>query len=317
MNDIRIGVVGAGVMGANHARVARQLRGAQLCAVVDQSLERASRVGGDVETSAHIRDIAGELDLAVVAVPTSRHLETALELIDRGTNVLVEKPIAASVAEADQLIHAARQAGVILAVGHIERFNAAVGELHHLLDEPIHIRAIRVSPYSPRISDGVIHDLMIHDLDIVLGLFGDGVDVLDVTGVGRAIHGTAEDLAAVSLTMSNGVTASFETSRLGQQKVRQIEITQRESVIVADLVRQDVTVHKMSRHEYLADDGVRYRQSSVIEIPFIEHRGEPLLRELQDVVDSIANGRPPLVDGHSGRRALDLADRASAAISRS
>jgi predicted dehydrogenase len=319
MKEVRVGIIGVGVMGSNHARVARQLRHARLTAVVDADLERATSLaaGPDVQAMSSIDQIAGAVDLAVVAVPTAFHLEVALQLIELGIHVLVEKPIAGSIDDARRMIEAADAAGVSLSVGHVERFNAAVMELPELLDEPLHLKAVRVSPYSPRISDGVVHDLMIHDLDIALALLGEKASVESVSGVGRGIHGVTEDLAHAVIKMSNGVTASFETSRLGQQKVRLIEVTQRDSVVVADLLRQDITVHKMSRHEYLADDGVRYRQSSVVEIPFIDQRGEPLLRELQDVVDSIREHRPPRVDGANGLRALELADRVGEALVRS
>ena len=158
---------------------------------------------------------------------------------------------------------------------------------------------------------------MIHDLDIVCSLLGPDVTPVSVSGVGRAVRGVSEDLASANVTFSNGITATFNTSRLGQQKIRTIVVTQRESVILADLVRQDVTVHRMSRHEYLSDDGVRYRQSSVIEIPFLETRGEPLGLELQHVVNCVRDGAAPRVSGADAMRALALAEQISSAIRRS
>ena len=153
-----------------------------------------------------------------------------------------------------------------------------------------------------------IHPIKPGSLDIappasnLLGLMGDDVQVVDVAGVARAPRGSTEDLAVATVLFDNGVSASFETSRVAQQKVRSIEVTQHDSVVIADLVRQDITVHRMSRHEYLAEDGMRYRQSSVVEVPFIDQRGEPLARELQDVVDAIREGRPPTVGGRAGIR---------------
>jgi len=314
--EVRIAVIGAGVMGANHARVARNVPGASLAAVIDQDLDRAAAVAGEAQAGRDIDEFLEAFDLAVIAVPTAAHADLACDLFDQGKHVLVEKPIASSPELADRMIAKAEGTGLTLAVGHIERFNAAVRELPHLLEDPIHIRATRVSPYSPRISDGVVHDLMIHDLDIVLSLIGGGASVEAVSGSARAVRGDAEDLANATATFSNGLTASFETSRVAQQKVRQIEVTQHDSVIVADLVRQDVTIHRMSRHEYLADDGVRYRQSSVVEIPFIDQRGEPLQRELEDVVASIRERRAPTVTGEDGAAALRLADSIAEALVR-
>ena len=131
------------------------------------------------------------------------------------------------------------------------------------------------------------------------------------------MKGETEDLASVTMRFSTGLTATFNTSRLGQQKVRTIEITQADSVIVADLVRQDITIHRMSRHEYLSDEGSRYRQSSVVEIPFLESRGEPLALELQHFVECVRTGTPPRVDGSVGIRALALAELAESVVSRS
>lgn len=318
MDVVRVGVVGAGVMGANHARVARQLQRAGLAAVVDPDTERAASLAGDsVLVAADLDDVLGVIDLAVVAVPTVAHAEIAQRCLDAGVHVLVEKPIASSVEAAEQLVRSARDAGLTLAVGHVERYNAAVHELQRHVTEPLHITATRVGAFSPRISDGVVHDLMIHDLDLVLALAGGEASVTSVSGVGRAIRSEREDIAYATISFDTGLTASFETSRLSQQKVRTIEVTEPDSMIVADLVRQDVTIHRMTRHEYLADDGVRYRQSSVVEIPFIERRGEPLHNELQDVVDSILAGTTPRVDGVAGMRALELADRVAAALNRS
>lgn len=318
MSELRVGVIGVGVMGANHARVARQLRRAHLSAVVDPDLARAHALAdvSGARAAADLDEVLDLIDLAVIAIPTASHVEIALRCLDAGVNVLVEKPIAGSVADGERLVDAAAEAGLLLAVGHVERFNAAVAELPRLLESPLHIKATRISPYSPRISDGVIHDLMIHDLDIVLSLMGPSVEVDSVSGVVRDVKGSGEDLASVNVVFDNGVIASFETSRLAQSKVRSIEITQVDSVIAADLLRQDITIHRMTRHEYLADDGVRYRQSSVVEVPFLEQRGEPLLVELQDVVDSVVDSRPPRVSGADGLRALALADRITAAVTR-
>lgn len=316
---VRIAVVGAGVMGANHARIARSLRDAELVAVIDADLDRArSAAGPDVHVAPGIDELGTvvAVDLAVVAVPTPHHADVAVALAERGINLLVEKPLAGSILEAERIIAAAEAAGVVLAVGHIERFNAAVAELPRLVADPIHVRATRVSPYSARIGDGVIHDLMIHDLDIVLALAGPDAEVTSVAGTARSTRSANEDLASVTVAFSTGLTAAFETSRLAQQKVRTLEITQADAVVVADLVRQDVTIHRMSQHEYLSGDGVRYRQSSVLEIPFLEHRGEPLALELAHVAECVRTGAPPRVSGRDGVRALALADRIAAAVHR-
>ena len=316
MSTLRIGVIGCGVMGSNHARVAQQLGRAHLAAVVDSDLARAEVLAQPTGAiaSSQLEDVLTHIDLAIVSVPTAAHFDTAMTCINAGLSVLLEKPIASTVEQGQQLVDAASAAGVMLAVGHIERFNAAVAELPKLLERPLHFTATRVNPFSPRISDGVVHDLMIHDLDIVAWLAGPERSVEHVAGVSRSTRSEREDLAIAALRFDNGLTAMFETSRIAQQKVRTLEVVQEESVIVADLLRQDITIHRMSRTEFSTDDGVRYRQSSVIEVPFLDQRGEPLLRELEDVVAAVLDSRPPRVSGADGVRALQLADRVTAAV---
>jgi predicted dehydrogenase len=315
--QVRLAVVGAGSMGANHIRVAQQLPGVRLVAVVDQDLERARAVAGsaNVEVVGTVAELTAEVDAAVVAVPTNAHLPVATELAARGIHLLVEKPLAGSVEEAEALVATARAAGVILAVGHVERFNPAVFELPRLLDAPIHFEASRISPFTARIGDGVIFDLMIHDIDIVCSLVTPGAEVVQVAGVSRAAKGPTEDLASVTMAFSTGETAVFNTSRLGQRKIRTLEITQAESSISVDLLRQDITISRMSQQEYLSEGGAqRFRQSSVVEIPFLETRGEPLARELEHFLDCVRRGLSPMVDGVAGARAVALAQRAAAAV---
>jgi predicted dehydrogenase len=316
---VRVAVVGAGIMGANHVRIAHQLPGLELVAVVDADLERAQKAAGVSGTQAFstmeaLPDLA---DLVVLAVPTKFHADAALELIAAGVHLLVEKPLALTSVEGQRIVDAANLAGITLAVGHVERFNAAVVELPKFLDNPIHIDAVRVSPFSARISDGVIFDLMIHDLDIALSLAGEDAEVTSVSGVARHRHGGTEDLASVNVTFSNGLTASLLTSRLGQQKQRTITVTQNDSVVLADLVRQDLTIQRMTRHEYLAEDGARYRTSSTVEVPFLETRGEPLANELAHVADCVRTGARPRVDGNAALRALKFAEAVTAAVRRS
>lgn len=311
--QVRLAVVGAGAMGANHIRVASQLPGVTLAAIVDQDLDRARAAtrSANVALFRSVDDLPKEIDAAVVAVPTQGHVVTATTLARRGVHLLVEKPLAATVSEAEELVGEANAAGIILAVGHVERFNPAIYELPRLLEGPLHFEASRISPFTPRIGDGVIFDLMIHDIDIVCALVSNGANVTEVSGVARAVKGGTEDLAIVTMSFSTGETAVFNTSRLGQTKIRTLEITQADSAISVDLLRQDITISRMSKHEYLSDDGApRHRQSNVVEIPFLETRGEPLALELAHFVDCIRHGRKPLVDGAAGARAVELAQRA-------
>jgi predicted dehydrogenase len=312
---VRVAVVGAGIMGTNHARVVRQIPGVELVAVVDQDLTKAqAAAGAGVVAYSSIDELTETIDAAVIAVPTGLHLPCAIALAERGVHMLVEKPLAMTVDEARQIVEVAEKNALVLAVGHIERFNAAVAELPRLLDRPVHIEASRLGAYSPRISDGVIFDLMIHDIDIVCSLAGRDAVAVEVSGIARSLKGPTEDIATVIMRFSTGLTATFNTSRLAQQKIRTIEITQEESTVIADLVRQDITVHRMTHHEYLSEQGARYRQSSIVEIPFLDSRGEPLALELAHFIECVRTGATPRVDGAAGIRAIELAQRATDAV---
>lgn len=311
----RVAVIGAGVMGANHVRLAKVVPGVELAGVVDADAARASAAAGEgVPTFADVEDlIAAEVaDAVVVAVPTPLHHRTVMACLAAGLHVLVEKPIAATLGEADEMIAAAADAGVVLMVGHVERFNPVVLELAKLIEDPLHIEADRIGPFSDRVKDSVVLDLMIHDLDIVRMLAGS--EVTEVSGIARSVRSDELDLASVHLQFASGATATLTASRLGQQKVRQLLITQLDSHITADLVRQDIAVNRVAHVEYVADGGTRYRQTGVVEVPFIEIRGEPLALELAEFVAAIEENRRPLVDGEAGRSALELVGRVQDAI---
>ncbi len=316
MSELRIAVVGAGIMGSNHVRVARLHHDARLAAVVDADADRARAAVGDsgADAFSSVSELAGRVDAVVLAAPTPSHLTVGTEVLEMGLHLLVEKPIASTAEQARQLVGVAERVGKTLMVGHIERFNPAVAQLKDYVTAPVHIEASRINPYTPRIGDGVVLDLMIHDLDIVLSLLPDDVAATSVAGIAQTIKGATEDLAVVSVQFSNGVTAVFNTSRLGQTKIRSIEVTQDDAMVTADLLRQGIEIHRMSHHEYVGEEGARYRQSSVVEIPFIDGRGEPLFHEQRDFIDSIRNGSSPRVTGADGLRALELAERALAAV---
>ncbi len=308
---LRLAVVGAGIMGSNHVRIGQNLRDALLVAVVDPDPDRARAAAGTsgVAVFETVEQILGLVDAAVVAVPTAYHVDTALKLIEAGVHLLVEKPLAATAAAGRELVDAAETAGLVLAVGHVERFNPAVADLPIWVDQPIHVETVRTSPYTARISDGVVFDLLIHDIDIVCSLAGPDAVVEHVDGVSQTVRSTSEDLVSVNLRFSTGLTARLTASRLGQEKIRRIEVTQDDSVVIADLLRQSITIQRMSRHEFLSKQGMSYRQSSVVEIPLLETRGEPLALELQHFVDCVRSGEQSRVDGHAGARAVELAER--------
>ncbi len=311
---LKLAVVGGGVMGANHARVAHRLPSVDLVAVVDQDASRADALQGatGARAFASVDDLlaaraAGAIvvDAAVIAVPTRFHLPVARSILSAGLHALVEKPLAGTVEEAEELAMIAERAGVVTMVGHVERFNAVVAETIRLSDAAVEIEADRVGPFTARVTDSVILDLMIHDLDIVRAIARS--EVTRVQAVAHRRHGPTEDLAVVLLEFASGATATLKASRLGQNKVRRLEVTLPDAVISADLIRQDISISRMQHVEFLSDSGTRYRQTGVVEIPFIENRGEPLAVELDEFASAIAAGRAPLVPVADGLEAVRLA----------
>lgn len=312
---IRLAVVGAGVMGANHVRVASRTSGVELVAIVELDAEKrvalAQSVG--IESAATISELLSRLDLdaAVIATPTAFHYEVACECIAAGLHVLVEKPITTTPDEGEDLIRRAVAAGVVLSVGHIERFNPAIRELRRCIEKPVHLELVRIGPFTPRVSDNVVIDLMIHDLDLARALAGSEVSAL--SAIQQSTRTSGPDMVIALLTFENGVTASITASRIGQQKLRRVIVTQDDAVLAGDLIRQDVMIHRMQHVEFVSDTGARYRQSGIVEIPFIENRGEPLMEELRAFVETIHGGEP-VVTAADGVAALRLAAQVLAAL---
>jgi UDP-N-acetylglucosamine 3-dehydrogenase len=308
-SSVRLAIVGTGVMGANHARVAMRTPGVELVGVVDIDEEKRSSLAGANSTkhAASIKELMSQtgVDAAVIASPTKFHHPLAIECLNAGLHVLVEKPIASTVSEAHDMAAHAKKAGVVLTVGHIERFNPAVRELLVQSQAPIHIQLDRVGPFTPRVSDNVVIDLMIHDLDLARMLARS--EVSNVQAIHQSPHTTGPDMSIALLTFENGVTASVTSSRISQQRLRRIFITEKEAVLAGDLIRQDVMIHRMQHVEYVSDGGARIRQSGMVEMPFIENRNEPLAEELKAFVAAIQEGKPT-VTADDGIAALHLVD---------
>ncbi len=306
---VKLAIVGAGMMGALHARIARTMRNAEVTVVVDQDEDKGRRlaeyVGAAYQPS--VNALPGRVDAAIVAVPTESHAEIGIMLLENGLDVLVEKPIAATVEEAKGLVAAAEEYDRILMVGQVERFNPAVIELGRHLADLIHIDVRRVGPFTPRILTGVALDLMIHDVDLVSWLAGS--QPKEIAAVTRRVRSNTEDIVVCILTFSTGVSAVLTASRVSQSKQRQIELTQRENVVVADLIRQQVTVHRLQQAEFVDERGAMYRQSGVIEIPYLEHQGEPLSLEQRHFIECVLAHTQPAVSGQDGLAALDTAIR--------
>ena len=309
---VDLAVVGCGSMGSLHARVAMGLRDADLKYVVDADEERAAAAGAKagVAHATSVAGIADKVDAAIVAVPTKYHLEIGKQLLSAGVHVLMEKPIAATVDQALALEKAAADAGMTLMVGHVERFNPVVLELEHIVDDPIHLDIARIGRFAKRVGDDVVLDLMVHDLDIACALFDDYEP--NIQAVGQRVVTDDPDIVTATLEFESGATAVLTASRVGQHKIRRVEVTQRDSFVAADLLKQTLLVQRATRADQVHDGG--YRQESTIEVPYLRHRGEPLYIEQNHFVESIIAGTQPKVPGTTGRRALDLALRVKALV---
>ncbi|MDD5748888.1 MAG: Gfo/Idh/MocA family oxidoreductase, partial [Actinomycetota bacterium] len=246
-------------------------------------------------------------DALVVALPTELHHEFALMALEHGRDCLVEKPISDNTENARELCGIAQKNGLILQVGHVERYNPVSLDLPRLIKEPISFSCERLSPFMPSwvSKTGVVLDLMIHDIDIVLSLLKK--EIKKVSSAATKIHSQTEDLAFAQLTFENGVIANFQASRVSQTKIRNIKITQKNDYITADLMRRTISIYRLVTSDYFYDSRLGYKQESVMEMPYLSTYGEPLKLELEDFVDSIRTRKKPLVSGEDGATALEVA----------
>jgi predicted dehydrogenase len=292
---LRIALVGAGSMGANHARVIGQAPNASLEVVVDPDRDRAARLAeayggtpsGDLEA-------VRSCEAVVVAAPTDRHVEIGKLLLEEGLPLLIEKPIATSSVDVEALCALAEARQVPLMCGFVERFNAVVVTLAAGLDgELLHLMTLRHSPASPTAGSSVIWDLLIHDIDLVLRLCG-GREPVEVTAQSLVPEGKAfSELTDCTFRFAGGPIATLSASRMSQRKLRTMVVTTTEAVYDVDLLRQDVTVYRHIRAEYMMADAPRFRTETVIDIPFVRHAGEPLALQLQHFIDLVEGRADP------------------------
>jgi predicted dehydrogenase len=297
--SLRIAVVGVGHLGKHHARILSSMPGAELVAVVDTNRARAGEIAAASRAAAltDARDLAGKVDAVTIAVPTEIHRDIALPFLAAGVSVLVEKPMARSLAEADELIAAAAKAGAVLAVGHTERFNPAVVAARPLVANPRFIEVHRLGVFPERSLDiDVVFDLMIHDLDVVASLVDSEVESVDAVGV-PVLTGRV-DIANARVRFKNGCIANLTASRISRDRVRKIRFFQPSAYLSIDYAAQKVEMYKL-----VTGAGMPSIQGG--DVPVTNE--EPLVRELADFVDAVASKRAPLVTGEQGRRALALA----------
>jgi predicted dehydrogenase len=299
-------VVGAGDFGRNHARVYRELEGAELAGVVDTDAARAAQLAAEFATEVlpSLESLAGRVDAASVAVPTIEHARVGCRLLELGVDVLVEKPIAASLAEADRLISTASRARRILQVGHLERYNPGLAAVVPVVNRPLYFEVHRLGVFTPRSLDvDVVYDVMIHDLDILLALVGEPVTEIRATGI--PVLTDKVDIAQARLDFASGAVANVTASRVSTERVRKLRFFQHHEYISVDFTRQDALRVRVK------EPGPQPKFDFTT---LAAEREEPLRAELRAFLDAVRTRRTPLVDGAAGRRALELADRVMAGI---
>jgi predicted dehydrogenase len=292
-------VIGVGHLGKHHARILSTMPGVELVAVVDTNRARAGEIAAAHGTISlgDARELTGKVDAVTIAVPTEIHRDIALPFLAAGVGVLVEKPMARSLAEADEMIAVAAKAGAVLAVGHTERFNPAVAVARPLVANPRFIEVHRLGVFPERSLDiDVVFDLMIHDLDVVLSLVDSEVESIDAVGV-PVLTGRV-DIANARVRFANGCLANLTASRISRDRVRKIRFFQPSAYLSIDYAAQKVEMYKL-----VTGGGMPSIQGG--DMPVTNE--EPLARELTDFVDAVTSKRAPLVTGEQGRRALAVA----------
>ena len=295
MNVLRVGVVGVGHIGSNHARLYAQIPTAQFAAIYDVDLGRAKAVGKKhgVHVAGSLEEFAERVDAASIATPTTTHYEIARALLGRGKHLLVEKPITDNTAQATELSELASGKGLILQVGHIERFNPVLSALEQRLTHARFIEAHRLSPYPERSTDiGVVLDLMIHDLEVILHLVRSRVQNVDAVGV--PVLSKGEDIANARLRFENGCVANVTSSRISPERMRKIRVFQEDAYLSLDYEKQSGEIYRRA-------DGRITREK--VEIA----REEPLKSQLESFIECARTGRQPRVTGFQATAALELA----------
>ena len=307
----RIGVVGAGSLGFHHIRILKDLAGIQFAGFSETRAERAAEVEKELGVKAHSLDaLLDASDAVIIVVPTSKHFEVATKAIGKGKHVFIEKPITTTLEEADSLLELAKQKGVTVQIGHIERFNRAVRAALPHVHSPRFIDSERLAPFSPRGSDvAVVLDLMIHDIDLLLTLVGSSAQ--DITAVGVPVLTPMLDIANARVTFTSGAVANITSSRISRERKRKIRIFQQSGYLSLDLGAGTGDFFRLkSDIDPMAVKTAPVDITAFVDrIPLEAPEGEPLKLELESFVAALRNEGPVVVTGEEGRLALSVALR--------
>ena len=323
MSGLRVGVLGVGRLGAAHARILSEVSDSDLVGVADSDSARAREVAGRLSVmSLDAGELVEACDAVVVAVTTSAHYEVTRSALESGCHVLVEKPLTPTLAEADDLIETADRLGLFLAVGHVERFNSAIRACRPLLDDPRYISSQRLARFQPRGTDvPVMLDLMIHDIDLVLGLVDSAVESVDAVGV--PIFTNSIDMASARIRFANGACADISASRASSEQTRSLRLFQPSGYFSLDLAsgtgeylkrRAGVELGELARKRGLEDVSL----ADIVErVEIHGDDAEPLRLELEAFLDTLRGGAGGSVSAAEGRAALEIALRIQSEIERS
>ncbi len=295
MSKLRVGVVGVGHIGKNHARLYAEADTAEFTAIYDTDSENATRIAQqyNVRAASSLEEFADLIDAASVATPTNSHFAIAKPLLEKGKHLLIEKPIAEDTAEASQLAELALERKLVLQVGHVERFNPVLSALEARLTHPRFIEAHRLSPFPNRSTDiGVVLDLMIHDLEIILHLVRSPVQAVDAVGV--PVLSRREDIANARIRFENGCVANITSSRISPERMRKIRVFQEDAYLSLDYQNQTGEIYRK------AGGGI---ERAEVEI----EKEEPLKRQLLAFIECAKTGLQPKVSGFEATAALELA----------
>jgi len=309
-HDVRIGVIGAGALGYHHVRILRDVPGAKLIGFYEPRPDRASAVATELGVEAYDRldELLDAVDAATIVVPTPTHYEVAKAALSHGKHLLIEKPIAATLAEADELLALAARSGALVQTGHVERFNRAIRAALPHVEKARFIESDRLAPFNPRGADvAVVLDLMIHDIDLVRTLVGG--HVRDVSAVGVQVLTPFVDIANARLRFEDGAVANITASRVSRERMRKVRIFQESGYLSLDLAAGEGEFFRLRRDVDFAElaKGAQAIEAFVERVPLVAPEGEPLRLEFESFLDAVRGESPVTVSGEDGREALAVA----------
>jgi predicted dehydrogenase len=299
MSELPVGVIGVGYLGQHHARLYSRMAGVRLVGLVDPVAERAATVARETHCTVFpdIDRLGKEVKAVSVVVPTVLHHEIALQCLDAGLDVLLEKPMTTTLEQADALIEAAARRQAVLQIGHLERFNGAVLAVEPFLTTPRFIESHRLGPFMERGTDvDVVLDLMIHDIDMVLSLVRSPVE--EIRAVGVPVMSSQVDIANARIEFASGCAANVTASRVSKDKMRKIRVFQPDTYISIDYQKQDAVVYRRA---------MEGGQPKIVFEPLRIEKEEPLKMELESFVRAVTQRSTPVVSGRDGREALRVA----------